>query len=201
MERDHPERLSNIVQRLAAAIPGTDTVGTETACDGRLLLRFRDSAFQEPLSVQQLSAGTLRVLACLLLIHDPEPPSLLCMEAPDNGLYHTLLDPLARGLRELASGRKGCAQVFITTHNPSLADALDAGEAWILEKGRDGFSTAHRASDNVPVRNLVEQGLPLGGFWHGGSLDEGAASRASSGRAKSASGPSAGGNDEQRRQE
>ena len=41
----------------------------------------------------------------------------------------------------------------------------------ILEKGGDGFATVHRASDIELVRNLVAEGLPLGGLWYSDYLD------------------------------
>jgi hypothetical protein len=50
-------------------------------------------------------------------------------------------------------------------------DALSPSEVWILEKGGDGFSTVRRASDIALVRNLVEEGLPLGGLWYSDYLD------------------------------
>jgi hypothetical protein len=50
-------------------------------------------------------------------------------------------------------------------------DALSPEEVWILEKGEDGFSTIKRASDNEIVKNMVDEGLPLGGLWYSDYLD------------------------------
>ena len=94
-----------------------------------------------------------------------------CIEEPENGLYHKLLEVLAREFREHASGRKGGTQIFVTTHQPYLVDALDPREVWILEKGEDGFSTIRRASEDPLVNALVEEGLPLGGLWSSNYLD------------------------------
>ena len=94
-----------------------------------------------------------------------------CIEEPENGLYHKLLEVLAREFREHASGRKGGTQIFVTTHQPYLVDALDPREVWILEKGEDGFSTIRRASEDQGVNYLVEEGLPLGGLWYSDYLD------------------------------
>jgi len=35
----------------------------------------------------------------------------------------------------------------------------------------DGFSIIRRASDDELVRNLVAEGLPLGGLWYSDYLD------------------------------
>jgi predicted ATPase len=171
IEREHPKRFKSILGRIAEKIPGIDTIDTEKTPDGRLLLRFNDKGFHDPFYAQQMSDGTLKVFAYLLLLEDPSPPPFLCIEEPENGLYHKLLEALAKEFREHASGRKGGSQVFITTHQPYFVDALQPDEVWILEKGEDGFATIRRADADPIVKNLVEQGLPLGGLWYSDYLD------------------------------
>ncbi|MDR1482206.1 MAG: AAA family ATPase [Synergistaceae bacterium] len=171
MERDHSKLFQGVLQRIAKRIPGIDKIGTEKTNDGRLLLRFNDKGFQDPFYAQQMSDGTLKVFAYLLLLEDPSPPPFLCIEEPENGLYHKLLEVLAQEFRDHATGRKDGSQVFITTHQPYLVDALDPSEVWILEKEQDGYSAIHRASRNDIVRNLVAEGLPLGGLWYSDYLD------------------------------
>lgn len=171
MEREHPQRFQAILRNIAAKIPGIDKIDTERTNDGRLLLRFNDKGFQDPFYAQQMSDGTLKVFAYLLLLEDPTPPPFLCIEEPENGLYHKLLETLAKEFREHASGHKGGSQVFVTTHQPYLVDALEPSEVWILEKGEDGFSAIRRASDDPIVSNMVAEGLPLGGLWYSDYLD------------------------------
>ncbi len=171
MEREHPKRFEGILKGIAGKIPGIDRIDTEETSDGRLLLRFNDRGFEDPFYVQQMSDGTLKVFAYLLLLENPTPPPFLCIEEPENGLYHKLLETLVDEFREHASGRGGGSQVFVTTHQPYLVDALNPEEVWILEKGMDGFSTICRASDDPLVKNLVEEGLPLGGLWYSDYLD------------------------------
>ncbi|WP_337261747.1 MULTISPECIES: AAA family ATPase [unclassified Serratia (in: enterobacteria)] len=171
MEREHPKRFQTILNEIADKIPGIDRIDTERTNDGRLLLRFNDKGFQDPFYSQQMSDGTLKVFAYLLLLADPTPPPFLCIEEPENGLYHKLLESLAREFREHATGRKGGSQVFITTHQPYLVDALEPAEVWILEKGSDGYSAIRRASDDTLVMNMVAEGLPLGGLWYSDYLD------------------------------
>ncbi len=171
MEREHPRRFQAILNRIAEKIPGINRIDTEKTNDGRLLLRFNDKGFQDPFYSQQMSDGTLKVFAYLLLLEDPTPPPFLCIEEPENGLYHKLLESLAREFREHATGRKDGSQVFITTHQPYLVDALEPNEVWILEKGPDGYSVIRRASDDAIITNMVAEGLPLGGLWYSDYLD------------------------------
>ncbi len=171
MERDHPRRFKTILNGIAAKIPGIDQIDTEKTSDGRLLLRFNDQGFEDPLYAQQMSDGTLKLFAYLLLLEDPSPPPFLCIEKPENGLYHKLLGTLAEEFREHAKAPGAGSQVFVTTHQPYFVDALDPQEVWILEKGGDGFSTIRRANQDPFVSDLVAEGLPLGGLWYSDYLD------------------------------
>jgi predicted ATPase len=171
MEREHPKRFQSILNSIAGRIPGIERIDTEKTADGRLLLKFNDKGFHDPFYAQQVSDGTLKVFAYLLLLEDPSPPPFLCIEEPENGLYHKLLETLATEFRRHATGRKDGSQIFVTTHQPYFVDALAPEEVWVLEKGPAGFSTIRRASDDPLVINLVNEGLPLGGLWFSDYLD------------------------------
>ena len=170
MERDYPDRFRTVLDRIADKIPGIDKIDTERTSDGRLLLRFNDRGFSDPFYAQQMSDGTLKVFCYLLLLEDPTPPPFLCIEEPENGLYHKLLEALSTEFREHALHRRG-SQVFITTHQPYFVNSLDPDEVWILEKGADGMSTVHRASESPIVANMVAEGVPLGNLWYSDYLD------------------------------
>jgi predicted ATPase len=171
MERDHSKRFQNILNKIAEKIPGINKIQTEKTNDGRLLLKFNDKGFVDPFYAQQMSDGTLKLFAYLLLLEDPTPPPFLCIEEPENGLYHKLLESLATEFREHATGQKNSSQVFVTTHQPYFVDALEPKEVWILEKGVNGFSVIRRASDDSVVVSMVEEELPLGGLWYSDYLD------------------------------
>ena len=171
MEREHQKKFQSILDNIAKKIPGIDKIDTEKTNDGRLLLRFNDKGYHDPFYAQQMSDGTLKVFAYLLLLEDPSPPPFLCIEEPENGIYHKLLESLAIEFRNHATERKGGSQVFITTHQPYFVDALSPEEVWILEKTTEGFSSIRRASDEEIVKNLVAEELPLGGLWYSDYLD------------------------------
>ncbi len=171
MKREHGDRFQKILTQIATKIPGIERINTVPSQDGRLLIQFNDAGFDDPFYAQQMSDGTLKVFAYLLLLEDPTPPPFICIEEPENGLYHKLLEVLAAEFREHATGRRGAPQVFITTHQPYFVDALKPDEVWVLEKGADGFATVRRASDDPIVRSMYEEGLPLGGLWYSDYLD------------------------------
>ena len=171
MEREHPDRFKDVLTQIAGKVPGIDRIDTQKSPDGRLLLRFNDKGFTDPFYAQQMSDGTLKIFAYLLMLNDPSPPPFICIEEPENGLYHKLLEVLAAEFRRHATGEKDTPQIFVTTHQPYLIDALKPDEVWILEKGEDGFATISRASDDETVKAMADEGLPLGGLWYSDYFD------------------------------
>ncbi len=172
LERESPERLNTILKRIADRIPGITKIATKKTDDGRLLLQFNDRGFTDPFFAQQMSDGTLKVFAYLLMLEDPDPPPFLCIEEPENGLYHKLLETLAHEFRAHATGKKHSSQIFVTTHQPYFVDALRPEETWVIEKGLDGFSSVRRAADDPVVKSLVAEGVPLGGLWYSDYLED-----------------------------
>lgn len=171
MEREHPKRFKAILEQISNKIPGIERISTEKTPDGRLLLQFNDRGFTDPFYSQKMSDGTLKVFAYLLLLEDPSPSPFICIEEPENGLYHKLLETLVAEFRVNATGRKSDSQIFLTTHQPYLVDALEPSEVWVLEKGDDGFAKIKRASEDPIINNMVSEGLPLGSLWYSDYLD------------------------------
>ena len=127
MQREHPDEFGSILNKISGRVPGIDKIDTQRSPDGRLLLRFNDRGFEDPFYAQQMSDGTLKLFAYLLLLEDPNPPPFICIEEPENGLYHKLLEVLAAEFRSRATGERNAPQIFVTTHQPYFVDALTPG--------------------------------------------------------------------------
>lgn len=171
MEREYGDRFSKVLTQIASKIPGIRNIDTKETEDGFLLLRFHADGFSKPFFVRQMSDGTLKLFSYLLLLEDPDPAPFICIEEPENGLYHKLLPELAAEFRLHASGKKNTPQLFITTHQPIFVDSLSPEETWILEKSTEGFSTIRRASDDIIIANMVAEGVSLGSLWYSDYFD------------------------------
>ncbi len=51
--------------------------------------------------------------------------------------------------------------IFMTTHQPCVVDALAPEEVWMLERGSDGFSFISRGDEDPVVKAMADEGLPL----------------------------------------
>ena len=65
----------------------------------------------------------------LILLYDPNPHPLLCVEEPENQLYPRLLPELAEEFR--AYSERG-GQVFVSTHSPDFLNATQLQEVFWL---------------------------------------------------------------------
>ena len=171
MRREYASQFETLLTDLAKQIPELCKIDTEETNDKRVLLRFFAKGFDTPFYAQQMSDGTLKVFSYLLLLSSPEPPPLLCIEEPENGIHHRLLNALVAEFRACAERTGAYSQIFVTTHQPYLVNELKPEEVWILEKGDDGFSTVRRASADSLVDELVKEDVPLGDLWHGDYLN------------------------------
>jgi predicted ATPase len=161
--------LNEILARLTKRVPRLEKVDAEVMPDGRLLLQVKDAPFERPVMAKFASDGTLKMLAYLTLLHDPTPPRLIGIEEPENQLHPRLLPELAEECRLAASA----SQLMVTTHSPFFVNALRPEEAWVLYRGDDGFTRAHRASEMRGVKEFVESGAQLGQLWMEGHFDVG----------------------------
>lgn len=164
---NHRDRFDAILERMRTRVPGVDKVEATETVDGRLVLRFQDGAFRDPFISRYVSDGTIKMFAYLVLLHDPSPHPLLCVEEPENQLYPTLLAELAEEFRSY--GHRG-GQVLVSTHSPDLLNAVELDEIFWLTKV-DGFTAVKRANHVELLRELVSEGDPPGALWKQGLFD------------------------------
>jgi len=161
---NHPNIFRTILQRMHQRVPGISGVEPEITQDGYLILRFRDGTFKTPFLDRYISDGTIKMFAYLVLLYDPKPHPLLCIEEPENQLYPTLMSELAEEFRDYA--RRG-GQVMVSTHSPDLLNAIRLEEVfWLVKK--DGLSEIRRAQDDPQVKRYMEQGDKMGYLWKQG---------------------------------
>ncbi|MEA5472096.1 AAA family ATPase [Spirulina sp. 06S082] len=162
--QEHPEIFKQVIKRMQERIPGISKVEAKNTEDGRLILKFQDRAFKDPFIDRYVSDGTMKMFAYLILLFDPKPHPLLCVEEPENQLYPTLLIELAEEFSSYAS-RGG--QVFVSTHSPDFLNAVPLESIFWLKK-EQGITTIAKASEHEMLRNLVQAGDLPGYLWSQG---------------------------------
>lgn len=162
--QEHPEIFEEILQRMQQRVPGISKVEAKNTEDGRLILKFQDQAFKDPFIDRYVSDGTMKMFAYLILLFDPKPHPLLCVEEPENQLYPSLLHELAE---EFASYAHRGGQVFVSTHSPDFLNAVPLESIFWLTK-EHGITKFSRAEDDPTLVNLVQAGDLPGYLWSQG---------------------------------
>jgi len=165
----HEDRLQQILETLSRRVPRLEKVDAELLADGRLLLQIKDAPFDRPILAKFTSDGTLKMLAYLTVLYDPEPPQLIGIEEPENHLHPRLLPELAEECRD-ASSR---TQLMVTTHSPFFVDGLKPEELWVLYRDEKGYTQAKRAADLQGIKDFMNQGAQLGHLWMEGHFNVG----------------------------
>ena len=169
LKEGHPEQLNLILTKLTHRVPRLEKVDAEVMPDGRLLLQVKDAPFEKPVMAKFASDGTLKMLAYLTLLYDPEPPQLIGIEEPENQLHPRLLPELAEECRSATA----LSQLMVTTHSPFFVNALRPEEVWVMYRSENGFTQARRASEMRGIKEFMDEGAQLGNLWMEGHFEVG----------------------------
>ena len=169
LDEQHPGRLEKIFEVLRGRVPRIESVSAETMADGRLLLLIKDAPFDDPMLARFASDGTLKLMAYLVLMHDPTPPPFIGLEEPENFLHPRLLPELAEECRGAAER----TQLLVTTHSPFFLSGLRPEEVRVLWRDGLGHTQTRRVADLPGVREFIDEGAHLGNLWTEGHLGVG----------------------------
>ncbi len=169
LKEQHNETLDKILKTLSNRVPRLEKVGADIMQDGRLLLTIKDSTFDQPILSKFASDGTLKMLAYLVVLNDPEPPQLIGIEEPENQLHHRLLPELCEECRAAAE----YSQLMVTTHSPYFVNGVRPNELYILYRDENGYTQAKKTSDITGINEFINEGALLGNLWAEGHFDVG----------------------------
>lgn len=163
----HRETFEQILRTMTRRVPGVAAIEPRLMDDGYLTLRFQDGSFKTPFLDRYVSDGTIKMFAYLVLLYDPSPHPLLCVEEPENQLYPTLMAELAEEFRLYA--RRG-GQVLVSTHSPDFLNAAHLDEVcWLVKK--EGATHIRRARDDAQIKAYMEDGDQMGYLWKQGFFE------------------------------
>jgi predicted ATPase len=169
LKEQHEDRLEKVLRALSERVPRLEKVESHFMPDGRLLLQIKDAPFEQPILAKFASDGTLKMLAYLTLLYDPNPPELIGIEEPENHLHPRLLPELAEECR-MATER---TQLMVTSHSPFFVDGLKPEELWVLYRDEQGYTQAKKASDMKGIPEFLKEGASLGQLWMEGHFEVG----------------------------
>lgn len=172
MFREHKEIFHAIEEDLCFVCPSIKSMRFKKVGGGAeaVAIQFVESGLSGFTNLSDASFGTVRALAILAMLHDPNPPKLTCVEEIDHGLHPHALDRIVDRLRD-ASDR---TQVLVATHSPALVNRLDPSELIVCERDHETGASripAINPEELAEVADATE--LRLGELWFSGVLGGG----------------------------
>jgi predicted ATPase len=170
--------LSVVLDRLLARPPVKNQIleylrlFNENAADlrtsiegGMVQTRLEEKHLNATIPLVRLSDGTIRWLALLTILLNPDPPPLVCIEEPELGLHPDMIHELGKLLID-ASTRM---QLIVATHSDRLIEEFtETPESVVVCEKRDGASQFRR----LDARDLAAwlDRYSLGQLWTKGQI-------------------------------
>lgn len=155
------DRLIELLRKFYEPVKDVDTelLGTH------LRLMIKEDGLSSRTPASRLSDGTLRWLMLLIVLLDPAPPPVICIDEPELGLHPDMIPTLADLLRD-ASTR---TQLVVTTHSQSLVECFsdDPESVCVCEKVEGATQIRRLEADRMKV---WLKDYSLGQLWASGQI-------------------------------
>jgi predicted ATPase len=170
------QKMAEIGQQFCGLVPVFSDVDVRpTGAEGHLHLLFQDRWNPELwYTPDQVSDGTMLMLAYLLVPYQDPAPDIIAIEEPERGLHPYLLQQLVNILRKLSQGQLGpkAVQVVAATHSAELLEFLEPEEVRFFDRsGEDGAVKVREVPSGTDWETFFEEyQRSLGTAWLSGTL-------------------------------
>jgi len=140
LDATEPKQLEKLAGWLAEGDRATRSIRPLAAEPGKKVIGILERGEKEPYRPEQISDGTLRLLALLTAIMGIAPSiSTLVIEEPENGIHFSRLKSLVKLCRQRIEEDPD-AQIILTTHSIPLLHALQREEVLAVVRREEGES-------------------------------------------------------------
>lgn len=148
---EHWEAFDELQQGLRSAVPGfKQLIVKARGGPGEVIAFWNEQGVDMDLSLADLSDGILRLICWMVLCVHPDPPSLICIDEPDQGVHPRTL-PILAGLFEKASDR---TQILLATHASYFLAQFDIAEIAVFRK-ENGEALFLKPKDSVALMDSL----------------------------------------------
>ncbi len=171
----HPVEFARLTAELFRIMPEYDELDFVLRPDETLELRLRLEEGREWIVAENLSQGTLYLLAVLTLAYDPAPPPVVCIEEIDRGVHPRMLREIRDLLYQLSyPSETGLSrppvQVVATTQSPYMLDLFrDHPEEVIITEKHGAAAHFSRLDERADLTGILSSGS-LGDLWFSGVI-------------------------------
>jgi predicted ATPase len=154
-----------LIESLQTFYHGTRDLRTRHV-GSRIETRLEEAGLKEEIPLNRVSDGTVRWLALLAILLNPDPPPLICIEEPELGLHPDMVHEVAKLLTQ-ASQRM---QLVVTTHSDLLVEELTEMPEAVLVCEKEGGASHFRRLDSSELSAWLRDYDSLGELWRSGHI-------------------------------
>lgn len=129
LKKAFPEEYDAVLATAQMVMPSLEAIETGRTHTRSLALFLKERGIHRHWTSEDISAGTIQMIALLVAVFDPRTP-LVVIEEPENSVHPWALRNLVEAFR-VASEKK---QILLTTHSPILINQLKPEEVWVVQK-------------------------------------------------------------------
>jgi predicted ATPase len=149
---EHRDAFAEMEEHLRSVIPGfTGLTVKARGGPGEVIAFVREQGVDKGLPLADLSDGVLRLICWIALCVHPNPPPLICVDEPDQGVHPRTL-PVLAALFEKASER---TQIILATHSSYFLAQFDISRIAVMRK-ENGEAKFLKPADSAVLKSALE---------------------------------------------
>jgi predicted ATPase len=149
------DAFDELMIHLRTAVPGFRGLNVKArGGPGEVIAFWQEDGVDAELSLADLSDGILRLICWMTLCVQPNPPTLICVDEPDQGVHPRTL-PILAGLFEKASSR---TQILLATHASYFVVQFQTELLAVMRKESGEAKFIKPKNSRVLMQNLEDFG-------------------------------------------
>lgn len=149
---EHRSAFEKLERHMRRVVPGFENLNVVSqGAKGEVIAQWDEGNVDEALTLADLSDGILRLLCWMTLAVQPDPPPLICIDEPAQGIHPRALPTLA-GLFKKASER---TQLLLATHSSYFLSQFDVDSIAVMRKQK-GEAVYTRTSETDTLARILE---------------------------------------------
>jgi len=160
----HPE-YDSVKQLLKDVNPYFGDISFSPDGSDAIKISMAEDGLPLEVAIQHISTGTLKFLALLAILYNPNRGKVVCLEEPEQGLHPDMIRTIAKGIKHAA--RTG-TQMIVATHSPILLDSFLVDDMLVFEKDENNETRVTRKTEE-DYENWVND-YSTGQLWMTGKM-------------------------------
>lgn len=162
LQEKHPMNFKRIEKTIRSVVPFFERFNLSPSVldEERILLEWNEKEHPEAyFNANHLSDGSLRFIALVTLLIQPELPKVIIIDEPELGLHPTAINKLAGLMKSVAD--KGC-QIIVSTQSVTLINNFETEDIITVDKEEN--QSVFRRLDKELLHNWIND-YSIGELW------------------------------------